>query len=154
MRIRGSGSASPAGAEFLVYRSKLEAGVKKGSSIHASSAYRMQSRSYALSESEFGMHSFCRRPGRSRAQGRFGSISVTPLSMRSNSIRRPQLYWLRQQPPSRRRARAAVDCTAAQTVAAALLASGTGDTVMASGPRPRLRNSASSAHCSKCSALA
>jgi hypothetical protein len=44
MRIRGSGSASPAGAEFLVYRSKLEAGAKKGSSIHASSAYWMQSR--------------------------------------------------------------------------------------------------------------
>ena len=153
MRIRGSGSASPAGAKFLVYRSKLEAGVKKGSSIHAFSISDAIT-SYALSESEFGMHSFCRRPGRSRAQGRFGSISVTPLSMRSNSIRRPQLYWLRQQPPSRRRARAAVDCTAAQTVAAALLASGTGDTVMASGPRPRLRNSASSAHCSKCSALA
>jgi GAF domain-containing protein len=36
----------------------------------------------------------------------------------------------------------------------ALLASGMGNTVTASGPRPRLRNNANSAHCSKCSALA
>ena len=41
-----------------------------------------------------------------------------------------------------RRKRAAVDCTAAQAVAAARLASGMGNTVTASGRRPRLRNSA------------
>jgi hypothetical protein len=43
--------------------------------------------------------------------------------------------------------RGAVNCTAAQTVAAALPASGTGNTVTASGPRPRLRSGGDSAHC-------
>ena len=47
-----------------------------------------------------------------------------------------------------------VGCTAAQAVAAAHLATGMGNIVMASGPRPRLRSSANSARCSKCSALA
>jgi hypothetical protein len=42
---------------------------------------------------------------------------------------------------------AAVDYTAAQAVAAALLASGMGNTATASGPRPRLRSSGNSAHC-------
>jgi len=51
-----------------------------------------------------------------------------------------------------RRKRDAVDCTAAQAVAAALLASGMGNTVMASGPRPRLRSGGNSVHCWKCSA--
>src|SRR5262249_7117660 len=46
-----------------------------------------------------------------------------------------------------RRKRAAVDCTAAQEVAVPLLASGMGDTVTASGPRPRLRSGRNSAHC-------
>jgi hypothetical protein len=41
----------------------------------------------------------------------------------------------------------AVDCTAAQAVAAALLASGMGNIVTASGPRPRLRSGRNSAHC-------
>ena len=36
--------------------------------------------------------------------------------------------------------RGAADCTAAQAVAAAHRASGMGNTVMASGPRPRLRS--------------
>ena len=40
----------------------------------------------------------------------------------------------------------AVDCTAAQEVAVPLLASGMGNTVTASGPRPRLRSSRNSAH--------
>jgi hypothetical protein len=44
-------------------------------------------------------------------------------------------------------AASAVDCTAAQAVAAALMASAMGNIVMASGPRPRLRNNANSAHC-------
>jgi len=47
-----------------------------------------------------------------------------------------------------------IDYTAVQAVAAALLASGTDNTVTASGPRPRLRSSGNSAHCWKCSALA
>jgi len=41
-----------------------------------------------------------------------------------------------------------------QTVAAALLASGMGNTATASGPRPRLRSGRSSAGCWKCSAPA
>ena len=46
-----------------------------------------------------------------------------------------------------RRKRGAVDCTPAQAVAAALLASGMGNTVTASGPRPRSRSSGNSVHC-------
>jgi hypothetical protein len=46
-----------------------------------------------------------------------------------------------------RKKSAAVDYTAAQAVAAALLASGMGNTARASGPRPRLRSSRNSAHC-------
>src|SRR5262249_9117119 len=46
-----------------------------------------------------------------------------------------------------RRKKAAVDCTAAHAVAAALLASGMGNTVTASGPRPRLRSRRNSAYC-------
>jgi len=57
-------------------------------------------------------------------------------------------------PVASRRKRAVVGCTAAQAVAAALLESGMGNTVTASGPRPRLRNGRNSAHYSRCSALA
>jgi hypothetical protein len=46
-----------------------------------------------------------------------------------------------------RRKRGAVDCTAAQAVAAALPANGMGNTVTASGPRPRLRSGRNSARC-------
>jgi len=46
-----------------------------------------------------------------------------------------------------RRKKAAADCTAAQAVAAGLLANGMGNTVTASGPRPRLRSGGDSAHC-------
>ena len=46
-----------------------------------------------------------------------------------------------------RRQRAAVDCTAVQAVAAALLTSGMASTGTASGPRPRLQSSKNSAHC-------
>jgi len=53
-----------------------------------------------------------------------------------------------------RRKRAAVDCTAAQAVAAALLASAMGNTGTASGPRPRLRSGRNLAHCWRYSALA
>src|SRR5262249_29786888 len=49
--------------------------------------------------------------------------------------------------PSQRRKKGAVDYTAAETVAAALLASGMGNTATASGPRPRLRSGRSSARC-------
>src|SRR5215468_5250519 len=45
-------------------------------------------------------------------------------------------------------------CTAAQAVAAALLANGTGNTGTVSGPRPRLRSGRNSPHYSRCSALA
>jgi len=47
-----------------------------------------------------------------------------------------------------------IDYAAAQTVAAGPLANGMGNTVTASGPRPRLRSSGNSAHCRKCSATA
>jgi len=50
--------------------------------------------------------------------------------------------------------RASVDYTAAQAVAAALRASEMATTATASAPRRRLRSSASSTHCSKCSVLA
>jgi len=53
-----------------------------------------------------------------------------------------------------RRKRDAVDCTAAQAVAAALLASGMGNTATASGPRLRLQSDGGSARCLRCSALA
>jgi hypothetical protein len=53
-----------------------------------------------------------------------------------------------------RRKRGAAGCTAAQRVAATLLASGMASTVTASAPRRRLRSSANSAHCSKSSVLA
>jgi putative tryptophan/tyrosine transport system substrate-binding protein len=43
--------------------------------------------------------------------------------------------------------RGAADCTAAQAVAAALLASGMGNPGTASARRPRLRSSGNSAHC-------
>ena len=43
--------------------------------------------------------------------------------------------------------RGAADSTAAQAVAAALRVSATGDTVTASGPRPRLRSGKNSAYC-------
>jgi hypothetical protein len=46
-----------------------------------------------------------------------------------------------------RRKKDAVDCTAAQAVAAALLASAMGNTVTASARRPRLQSSGDSAHC-------
>jgi hypothetical protein len=51
-------------------------------------------------------------------------------------------------PAGRQRPRRdAVDCTAAQAVVAALLASGMGNTGTASGPRPRLQSCRNSAHC-------
>jgi hypothetical protein len=46
-----------------------------------------------------------------------------------------------------RRKRGAVDCTAAQEVVVPLLVSGMGNTVTASGRRPRLRSGKNSAHC-------
>src|SRR5262245_25241969 len=46
-----------------------------------------------------------------------------------------------------RRQKDAADCTAAQGVVAALLVSEMGNTVTASGPRPRLRSGRNSAHC-------
>jgi len=46
-----------------------------------------------------------------------------------------------------RRKRGAVGYTAVQAVAAVLLASGMGNTVTATGPRPRLRSSGNSTHC-------
>jgi putative tryptophan/tyrosine transport system substrate-binding protein len=46
-----------------------------------------------------------------------------------------------------RRKRDAADCTAAQAVAAALLANEMGNTVTASGPKPRFQSSGNSAHC-------
>jgi hypothetical protein len=53
-----------------------------------------------------------------------------------------------------RRRRDAVDCTAAHAVAVPFLANEMGNIVTASGPRPRLRSSRNSVHCSKCFALA
>jgi len=47
-----------------------------------------------------------------------------------------------------------IGCTAAQAVAAALLASGMASTVTARGRRPRSRSGRNSAHCWKCCALA
>src|SRR5262249_37584098 len=60
---------------------------------------------------------------------------------------------LRARAARQRRKRGAVDYTAAQTVAAALLASGMDNTVTAIGPRRRLRSSANSALSSKCWAV-
>jgi hypothetical protein len=48
-----------------------------------------------------------------------------------------------------RRKKDAVDCTAAQAVAAALLASAMGNTVTAKGPRQPLQSSGNSALCLK-----
>jgi len=48
------------------------------------------------------------------------------------------MNWRRNRAVRQRRARDAADCTAAQAVAAGLLANGIGNTVTASGPRPRI----------------
>ena len=64
---------------------------------------------------------------------------ATPAISDSPSVRSADQEW-ETLPVASDEKGVAVDCTAAQAVAAALLANGMGNTVTASGPRPRLRS--------------